>query len=70
MEDNTVAVDYAVSPAKIEYSTSFNVAVPFIDRRLSEGRGQRIAIRTIGGNVTYDQLAERVNRCGNLLISQ
>ena len=49
---------------------TFNAATYFIDRHLSEGRGDRIAIETIavGGEATrvsYGQLRERVNRLGN-----
>src|SRR5476651_579722 len=48
----------------------FNVAVPFIDRHLSEGRGAKVAIRTVDGEaVTYVELAERVNRAGNALLA-
>ena len=45
----------------------FNVAVYFIDRHASEGRGGRTAIECGDEKVTYDQLLERVNRAGNAL---
>ena len=70
MEDNTVAVDSSVSPTKIEFAPNFNVAVPFIDRHLDEGRGEKIIINVHGGGVvTYVTLAEHVNRAGNALIN-
>ena len=80
MADHTVTVDHSTSPSQIEYSPVFNVAVPLIDRHLAEGRGGYTAIINAdagkpgepdGGEkqVTYQQLAERVNRCGNLLSS-
>jgi benzoate-CoA ligase family protein len=47
----------------------FNVAVPFVDRHLAEGRGAKAAIRTTGETVTYAELAERVNRAGNALLA-
>jgi benzoate-CoA ligase family protein len=47
----------------------FNVAVPFIDRHLEEGRGAKAAIRTPHETVTYAALAERVNRAGNALLA-
>ena len=65
-------------PANISFTTGnkvvlpgrFNVAVPFIDRHVGEGRGARLAIRTVHGeDVTYAQLAERVNRAGNALLA-
>ncbi|MBC8259374.1 MAG: benzoate-CoA ligase family protein [SAR324 cluster bacterium] len=69
MQKNTVSIDTSVSPAKIEYSAVFNVAVPFIDRHLDEGRKDKVIIRTTGGEeVTFGELAERVNQSGNVLI--
>ena len=67
MRDHTVSIDRSVSPARIELAPVFNVAVPFIDRHLDEGRGEKIAIRADAGDVTYGELAENVNRCGNAL---
>jgi len=45
----------------------FNVAEPFIDRHLVEGRGNKVAIRSVEGDVSYAELAGGVNRCANLL---
>ncbi|OFX02415.1 MAG: benzoate--CoA ligase [Alphaproteobacteria bacterium RIFCSPHIGHO2_12_FULL_66_14] len=53
---------------KVRLPASFNVAVPFIDRHVGEGRGARAAIRTATETVTYAELAERVNRAGNALL--
>ena len=69
MKDNTVAVDNSVTPPEIEFADIFNVAVPFIDRHLDEGRADKVAIRTVDEEVTYGALAENVNRCGNVLKS-
>ncbi|HEY6981640.1 benzoate-CoA ligase family protein [Reyranella sp.] len=54
---------------KVRLPTRFNVAVPFIDRHLGEGRGAKAAIRTAHETVTYAELAERVNRSGNALLA-
>lgn len=67
MQDHAVVVDHAPTPATITFAPIFNVAVPFIDRHLAEGRSQKVAIRTVAGDVTYGELAERVNRCGHVL---
>ncbi len=71
MQQHTVEIDASVGPSAIHYPDVFNVAAPFIDRHLDEGRGGKAAI--IDGDtdetVTYGQLAERVNRCGNMLRS-
>ena len=45
----------------------FNAAAHFIDRHISEGRGEKIAIECGIERVTYAQLVERVNRFGNAL---
>lgn len=44
-----------------------NVATYFIDRNVSEGRGQNIAIECGEQRVTYSQLLEHTNRLGNAL---
>jgi benzoate-CoA ligase family protein len=54
---------------KVSLPARFNVAVPFIDRHLAEGRGAKAAIRTAHETVTYGELAERVNRTGNALLA-
>ena len=57
--------------AKIELGLGpdFNVAMPFIDRHLGEGRAGKVAIRSARTEVTYGELAANVNRCGNALRS-
>jgi benzoate-CoA ligase family protein len=55
---------------KVRLPPRFNVAVPFIDRHVGEGRGAKAAIRTAQETVTYAELAERVNRAGNALLAQ
>ncbi len=67
MTKNTISVDSSVRPATIGFSSSFNVAVPFVDRHIEEGRGAKAAIVGAFGEVTYAELAARVNRCGNAL---
>ncbi len=54
---------------KVRLPSRFNVAAPFIDRHLAEGRAAKPAIRTLHETVTYGQLAERVNRAGNALLA-
>jgi benzoate-CoA ligase family protein len=68
MDQPTVTVDRSQRPSAIHFSPGFNAAVPFIDRHLGEGRGGKVAIRSAAGEVTYAELAERVNRCGNALL--
>jgi benzoate-CoA ligase family protein len=46
----------------------FNLATHFVDRQVDEGRGDRIALDCAGDrSYTYAELAERVNRIGNVL---
>jgi benzoate-CoA ligase family protein len=69
--DHTVRIARGEGRTEIAFAPVFNVAVPFIDRHVrhvAEGRGPRLAIRTHDGEgVRYDELAARVNRCGNAL---
>ena len=70
MQDHTVEVEVSGSEPAMRYADNFNVVVPFIDRHLEEGRGDKVVIRTADGDsVTYAQLAGNVNRCGNVLRS-
>ena len=55
---------------KVHLPERFNVAMPFIDRHVGEGRGAKAAIRTAQETVTYTELAERVNRAGNALLAR
>jgi benzoate-CoA ligase family protein len=67
MQDNIVTIDTSRSPAELTFAPVFNVAVPFIDRHVDEGRGSKVAIRSADGDVTYGELAANVNRAGNAL---
>ncbi len=68
MEEHTVAVDSSATPASIAFAANFNTTVAFIDRHLSEGRADKAAVVTTGGEtVTYGALAAAVNRAGNAL---
>lgn len=49
---------------------TFNAASYFVDRHVLEGRGGHAAIECGSERVSYAQLAERVNRVGNLLRNQ
>ena len=67
MQDHLVTVDRTANPPAIVYAPVFNVAAPLIDRHAQEGRGDKVAFRTVAGDVTYGALADNVNRCGNVL---
>src|SRR5438309_11751685 len=53
--------------ASIFLPDEFNAATYFIDRHLPEGKSQTVAIECEAAVLTYQQLAERVNRLGNAL---
>ena len=53
--------------AELGVPEQFNAAAWFIDRHISEGRATKVAIECGDEHVTYGELAERVNRCGNAL---
>ena len=67
MGDHTVTLDTSQDPAGIGFSPVFNCAVPYIDRHLDEGRAGKVFLRSATEEVTYLELAENVNRCGNAL---
>lgn len=54
------AVDWFSKPG-------FNAATAFIDRHIDEGRAGKVAIRAGDRAVTYKELVENANRCGNAL---
>ncbi len=63
MLSHTVEIDTSERPSRLRFAPNFNVAVPFVDRHISEGRGAKIAIRTSEGTTTYADLVANVNRC-------
>lgn len=67
MQSHTVEIDASGHPSRLRFAEEFNVAVPFIDRHVAEGRGAKVAIRTIDSAVTYADLVANVNRCAGLL---
>ena len=69
MEPNTVLIDRSGEAPVFTFADSFNIAVHMIDRHLGEGRSDRLAYITEHEEVTYGDLAERVNRCGNALLA-
>ncbi len=69
MQDHTFRVDDSKTPAEVVFAPNFNAAVPLIDRHLAEGRADKTAVVTVGGDaVTYGALAAGVNRAGNALL--
>ena len=45
----------------------FNIADYFLDDRLREGRGDRVALRLDEGELTYAEVSELANRYGHVL---
>jgi benzoate-CoA ligase len=45
----------------------FNAAAHFVDRNVADGRGSHVAIECGDARVTYDEVLQHVNRCGNAL---
>jgi benzoate-CoA ligase len=54
--------------AEIEIPEWFNASTYFVDRNLDEGRGNRTAILYGDTELTYQHVAEGVNRTGNALL--
>jgi benzoate-CoA ligase family protein len=45
----------------------FNMVTPLLDRHVAEGRGDRVALRLLDGELTYSELQALANRAGNAL---
>ena len=56
-----------MNTAPLPLPEEFNAASYFVDRHISEGRGEKVAIECAAQRVTYRQLFESVNRVGNAL---
>ena len=54
-------------PLQLNLPHEYNAARHFIDRHVEEGRGKKTAYIDDQGSYTYAELAERVNRAGNVL---
>jgi len=52
---------------RLRFPEPFNIAEYLIDRHVAEGRGNKVAIRTLNLEVTYAELLQSVNRVGNTL---
>src|ERR1035441_8909070 len=52
---------------RLRFPEPFNAAEYFIDRHIAEGRGNKVAIRTLNRDVTYAELFHAVNQVGNTL---
>ena len=63
------AVDRSASPSRISVPRQYNASADFIDCHLAAGRGDKIAVIDDHGPTSYRELAERVNRAGNMLRS-
>ena len=55
----------AVSAEMLGVPPVFNAATHFVDRNVTEGRGNRVAIECGDARITYADVLQHVNRCGN-----
>ncbi len=60
--------DHRASPPRIHIPRDYNAAHDLIERNLAAGRAGKVAYIDDSGSYTYGDLAERVNRCANLLL--
>ena len=69
MEPFGFSVDRSGGAPRIAFAEPFNLAVPLLDRRLAQGRGEETAIAAAAGEtVTRAALAERAGAWGNALL--
>ena len=59
--------DHRVSPPRVTVPRDYNAAYDLIQRNLQAGRAGKVAFIDDAGSYTYGELAERVNRFGNVL---
>jgi len=57
--------DHSVSPPSVVVPRDYNAAYDLIERNLEAGRARKIAFIDDGGQYTFGELAERVNRFGS-----
>ena len=60
--------DHRASPPRIDIPRDYNAAHELIERNLQAGRATKIAYIDDDGSYTYEDLAQRVNRCSNALL--
>lgn len=63
----TVTSAVTKQPHNIKIPRNYNAATDFVDRHLDQGRAEKIAFIDDDGSYTYGELAQRVNRFGNVL---
>jgi benzoate-CoA ligase len=59
--------DHGTSPPRVRIPRQYNAAWDLIQRNLQAGRGGKAAFIDDAGSYTYGDVAERVNRFGNVL---
>ncbi|MCM2308439.1 MAG: benzoate-CoA ligase family protein [Sulfuritalea sp.] len=59
--------DHGTSPPRVSIPREYNAAYDLIERNLRAGRAGKTAFIDDQGSYTYGELAERVNRFGNVL---
>ena len=60
-------IDWSASPPVVTVPPAYNAAIDFIDRNLEAGRADKVAVIDDRGRYSYAELAERVDRAGNVL---
>jgi 2-aminobenzoate-CoA ligase len=59
--------DFLFGLPELSYPERLNCVTEFLDRWIASGDGDRPCLISAGETITYGQLAERVNRIGNVL---
>ncbi len=61
------SADHGTSPPRVSIPRQYNAADDLVQRNLQAGRGSKVAYIDDHGSYTFSDLAERVNRFGNVL---
>jgi 2-aminobenzoate-CoA ligase len=59
--------DFLFGLPELNYPDRMNCVVELLDRWIASGDGDRFCLISPGDTISYGQLAERVNRIGNVL---
>jgi len=66
--NNYSTYDLSQDPPLVSVPRDYNLAVDFVDRRVEDGLGDKVAFIDDGGFHTYGELQANVNRFGNTLL--
>ncbi|GAA0236494.1 acyl-CoA synthetase [Haladaptatus pallidirubidus] len=68
LPDEAEHPDLVHAVPEVHYPETINAATELVDRHVTEGRGDNVAIHFKSEKITYSELQEQINRLGNALL--